>query len=441
MSEHSEGFDTNDHVNNVVIDVPSLPPRVEEDFTNNDSEPDLEEQRFSLPQEWSDPSVVVPIHPIIRSPVSSPTDFPPLRPINPDEIVDSLEDSDGEESTVTHSPEDGPGSPSRYHRRRSCAYWTTRILCFPIWLLITVTTVSTVFAFCIIPGVFIVALTITFYYCCSRDPIPLDVLLQALFLDEETENNPNNAPPRSKEEIRSLLLCRTCLEIQPRHTDGNPTSGMMEPPNHAAILAEAPLSIPTEHYTLTFSGPMASSVLPTDPWTATRNFYLHMHDDYDDPASSVGAVRTRSGDSQDDNVSAMIEMTSMVEEPLPTSQHDSFSVPDGESKIDDLATDPVAVIDHKANEEDDDDEEYGSGMGCDICLRRYACHDVVAWSRNTACCTHAYHVDCITDWLQKKPTCPNCRGPYIALGSSSNKRGARSSNTNVGGGTAAERNG
>jgi Ring finger domain len=436
MTEQTVEVDTNDQESTDVVPGVTSHSVLMDAEPNNDPEPDIEEQRFSLPQEWSASTTVAPFDQTPRSPIFSPTEFPPLRPINPDEIVDSLEDSDGEESH--HSPEDDPDNPSRYNRRRSCVYWTTRLLCFPVWLLITVTTVSTVFAFCIIPGILLIALIITFYYCCSRDPIPLDVLLQALFFDEETENNPNNAPPCSKEEIRSLLLCRTCLDIQPRHSDGDSTN--VEPPDHTAILAEAPLSFPTEHYVLTFSGPMIPSVPPTDPWTATRNFYLHMHDDdYDDPAaSSIGAVRTRSGDSQDDEV-AMIEMTSLAEEALAPSRRDPLAVAEAESKVEDTAADPVSVNNHRIEEEnDDDDEEYESGMGCDICLRRYACHDVVAWSRNTDCCIHAYHVDCITDWLQKKPTCPNCRGIYIPLRSSSSKRGARP--TNGTGRTAAERN-
>jgi hypothetical protein len=62
--------------------------------------------------------------------------------------------------------------------------------------------------------------------------------------------------------------------------------------------------------------------------------------------------------------------------------------------------------------DNDDDNEYDSGIGCDICLLRYERNDIVAWSKNEQC-KHAYHLHCITDWLQKKVTCPNCRCIYI----------------------------
>jgi len=51
-------------------------------------------------------------------------------------------------------------------------------------------------------------------------------------------------------------------------------------------------------------------------------------------------------------------------------------------------------------------------FSCDICLLDYEAGDSIAWSKNPAC-DHAYHADCIVDWLLRKPTCPSCRQKYV----------------------------
>ncbi|XP_010523136.1 PREDICTED: RING-H2 finger protein ATL16-like [Tarenaya hassleriana] len=53
-----------------------------------------------------------------------------------------------------------------------------------------------------------------------------------------------------------------------------------------------------------------------------------------------------------------------------------------------------------------EDEEASSCTCCPICLEEYAPEDkVVRLSK----CKHVLHPDCIGPWLQKNPTCPNCR--------------------------------
>jgi hypothetical protein len=92
--------------------------------------------------------------------------------------------------------------------------WTTRLLCFPIWLLVSFFTVSSVIAFCILPGILFVSILISCYYCCSRDPIPFNILMHALFLDDENNNHrndANNAPTRTKEEIDGSGGCQQQL--------------------------------------------------------------------------------------------------------------------------------------------------------------------------------------------------------------------------------------
>ena len=51
---------------------------------------------------------------------------------------------------------------------------------------------------------------------------------------------------------------------------------------------------------------------------------------------------------------------------------------------------------------------------CSICLSDYEVGDLVCWSRNKEC-THAFHKDCIVDWLLRNQNCPCCRLPYAEL--------------------------
>jgi len=55
---------------------------------------------------------------------------------------------------------------------------------------------------------------------------------------------------------------------------------------------------------------------------------------------------------------------------------------------------------------------------CDICLDTYTVGDEVCWSPNPEC-HHAFHKDCILDWLQSHFTCPCCRRNYTQPSSSS----------------------
>lgn len=63
---------------------------------------------------------------------------------------------------------------------------------------------------------------------------------------------------------------------------------------------------------------------------------------------------------------------------------------------------------------------------CDICLGDYETGDFVAWSKNTRC-KHAYHIECISDWLIRRPTCPSCRQVYIDIPETMKSRGRENS--------------
>ena len=49
---------------------------------------------------------------------------------------------------------------------------------------------------------------------------------------------------------------------------------------------------------------------------------------------------------------------------------------------------------------------------CDICLMDYQVGEEVCWSPNEAC-IHAFHKDCMLDWLLRNPLCPVCRRDYL----------------------------
>mmetsp|Transcript_735 Transcript_735/g.1146 ORF Transcript_735/g.1146 Transcript_735/m.1146 type:complete len:583 (+) Transcript_735:125-1873(+) len=62
-----------------------------------------------------------------------------------------------------------------------------------------------------------------------------------------------------------------------------------------------------------------------------------------------------------------------------------------------------------------------SPKSCPICMEPYREGDSLAWSKN-ADCPHAYHLDCIMDWLMHNDDCPMCRGDYLCLGNDYEER-------------------
>jgi len=62
---------------------------------------------------------------------------------------------------------------------------------------------------------------------------------------------------------------------------------------------------------------------------------------------------------------------------------------------------------------------YYSPKTCPICMERYKAGDDIAWSHNEDC-LHAFHVDCIVQWLMTHDHCPMCRSPYLGGPGSNN---------------------
>ena len=61
---------------------------------------------------------------------------------------------------------------------------------------------------------------------------------------------------------------------------------------------------------------------------------------------------------------------------------------------------------------DVEDSSLYSPKVCPICCEEYKKGDDIAWSKNENC-YHAYHVDCIMEWLKEHDNCPMCREKYI----------------------------
>jgi hypothetical protein len=49
---------------------------------------------------------------------------------------------------------------------------------------------------------------------------------------------------------------------------------------------------------------------------------------------------------------------------------------------------------------------------CAICLVEYQDGDEISWSHNKSC-THAFHRECIEEWLLTRDECPCCRRNYL----------------------------
>ena len=62
---------------------------------------------------------------------------------------------------------------------------------------------------------------------------------------------------------------------------------------------------------------------------------------------------------------------------------------------------------------DEEDVWYESEEpSCSICLCAYEAGDDICWSCNTRC-THAFHTECMSEWLQRHDDCPQCRQEYL----------------------------
>lgn len=57
-------------------------------------------------------------------------------------------------------------------------------------------------------------------------------------------------------------------------------------------------------------------------------------------------------------------------------------------------------------------ESLYSPRTCPICLEDYEGGDDICWSTNKKC-HHAFHLDCMSEWLMNNHDCPLCREDYL----------------------------
>ena len=58
---------------------------------------------------------------------------------------------------------------------------------------------------------------------------------------------------------------------------------------------------------------------------------------------------------------------------------------------------------------------YTHQISCSICFEEYQEGEQIAFSNNEGKCRHAYHVDCILEWLMDHDDCPTCREQYFCV--------------------------
>ncbi len=51
---------------------------------------------------------------------------------------------------------------------------------------------------------------------------------------------------------------------------------------------------------------------------------------------------------------------------------------------------------------------------CPICLEAYKGNEELCWSKNKKC-KHAFHLDCMIEWLMVHDDCPLCRSNYLEV--------------------------
>ena len=59
------------------------------------------------------------------------------------------------------------------------------------------------------------------------------------------------------------------------------------------------------------------------------------------------------------------------------------------------------------------DVDYSSKT-CTICCEDYESGDDIVWSKNRKC-KHAFHTECIIQWLMDHDDCPMCRNKYLEV--------------------------
>lgn len=121
-----------------------------------------------------------------------------------------------------------------------------------------------------------------------------------------------------------------------------------------------------------------------------------------------GSVKSQQGDASD-----ALSTQQGLSFPVSLSDHQGLSFPvtlpddnddDEEMKMPCIRADENSIL-------NDDESTSQSELVCSICLEEYNVGDKIAWSKNDEC-HHAFHKDCIIEWLVNHQNCPICRKRY-----------------------------
>lgn len=222
--------------------------------------------------------------------------------------------------------------------------------------------------------------------------------------------------------IQSKLIIRRVLKID-EFLEGAETT------NEYSRKHPFPIKISTEHKCLYFSEPILMEESTAEDDDETKEtvhktlppepiFHQDQQPELDEPQVGVSMI---------DASTTGLETTETTPETAP--EHEDGELVDDSGDGDNFvekekSRNESGNVDEESNERDSPDinvdttdyfgaSEIGDrGTTCDICLLEFQVGEDIAWSPNLEC-SHAFHKDCVLDWLVRKPTCPSCRSDYL----------------------------
>ena len=274
-----------------------------------------------------------------------------------------------------------------------------RILCLPIVVPLLLLVMFLFLLFCAFPLFLFLCIATALYYCCTTNPMSPRLLWMALWHEEDDlslfNNNGNNhtesASRPTPEEIQLGVIQRVLLQkISPDNKDDDDDDDSPKTTWRQQVdPTTGQLYIYTPKLTLVFSEPDLKGSSASPPSSSA-------------PAEELNHVLT--------------DHTNSSEEAKEECQTESTNSGDETKNASDSHKSAVHVQDEPDEPHHPHDWEVGGeahrGISCDICLVDYEAGDVVAWSKNRHC-DHAFHLQCITEWLARKSTCPFCRHEYL----------------------------
>ena len=338
------------------------------------------------------------------------------------------------------------------------------ILTYPIMVLVTVIMLIMVITFCIFPTLLCMMLGICLYYCLREDPIPLSVLLRYMLSPDADDHPeyPNSYALAQRPVIASKLIVRRVLKIEDITSNDEKLTKDEDYPRRHPL----PIKLRTDHKCLHFSEPVTieenessganSNIGDTqeDGLVSSNTRIPHYQRTEEEPfhptTSLVGGVPNPmnmeaanndgdagSNDGGDVELGIIKRTFAVTGEDIAMLQEeeiilceDSKDFSNGrealESELENsvfgkemIPSNPAAGTSREDIESGAEADYFGihadvrdRGTTCDICLLEYQVGETVAWSPNVEC-SHAFHRDCILDWLVRKPSCPNCRVDYL----------------------------